>query len=70
MIDLIGYAALGLNLLSMTMKDILYLRLFSFLANVSYIIYGVMLSAMPIIVGCSIAVAIHSYHIVKIKIET
>lgn len=64
MIDLIGYIGLTMNLLSMTMKDILWLRWFSIVANSIYICYGIMLGAMPFIIGCSIAVCIHIYHLI------
>lgn len=68
-IHLIGYVGLILNLTSMAMKDVLHLRWFSLVANVVYIIYGILLSSPPFIIGCSIAVIIHSYHIFKIKSE-
>ena len=63
MIHLLGYSALTLNLFSMTRKDILYLRWLSLLANGIYIVYGILLSAPPFIIGCSIAVLIHAYHL-------
>ena len=63
MVDLIGYIGLTINLLSMTMKDILWLRWLSIVANFIYICYGVMLGAIPFIIGCSIAVCIHIYHL-------
>ena len=37
MADIIGYAALTLNLFSMTMKNVLYLRMLSICANSMYI---------------------------------
>lgn len=66
MIHILGYIGLALNLLSMTMKNILTLRALSASANFIYIIYGVLLGAPPVIIGCTIAVVIHSYHIVKL----
>ena len=67
MIHLIGYFALTLNLISMTMKDVFNLRLLSLLANVIYLLYGIFLNAPPFIIGCGIAVIIHSFHIFKLR---
>lgn len=63
MIHLIGYSALALNLVSMAMKKVFYLRIFSLVANSIYIVYGILLNAPPFIIGCSIAVLIHTYHL-------
>ncbi|MEO1257646.1 MAG: hypothetical protein AAFZ15_02580 [Bacteroidota bacterium] len=63
MIHLLGYGALVLNLTSMAMKDVIRLRLFSLIANAIYILYGILLNAPPFIIGCSIAVLIHGYHL-------
>jgi hypothetical protein len=65
MIDIVGYLGLVLNLLSMTMKEVLYLRILALLANTIYIIYGLLLQAVPFIIGCTVAVAIHAYYIHK-----
>lgn len=43
------------------------LRLISALANFIYIIYGVLINAAPIIIGCSIAVALHVYRLNRLK---
>ncbi len=67
MIHLIGYSGLALNLISMTMKNMFYLRLFALLANGIYVVYGAIINAPPFIIGCSIAVIIHVYQIVKIS---
>lgn len=63
MINLIGYIALSLNLVSMGMKEILYLRFCSLIANSIYIVYGALLHATPMIIGGSIAVIIQAYRI-------
>ena len=65
-IDALGSAALILNLLSMNMTSMLLLRWFSLTGNILFTCYGFMLSATPIVIGCSVAVAIHSYHLLKI----
>ena len=66
MVEIIGYAALTLNLISMSMKKILYLRVYSLTANAIYIVYGVLMNAPPVFIGCSIGVLLHSYYIYKI----
>lgn len=67
MIHIIGYVALGINLLSMTMKNVFSLRLLSLIANLIYLIYGVLLNAPPFIIGCGIAIIIHGFHLVKLR---
>ncbi len=67
MTHFLGYSALVLNLISMSMKNVLYLRIFSMVANAIYVIYGILLDAPPFVIGCSIAVCIHLYHIHRIK---
>lgn len=66
-IHLIGYMALALNLTSMAMKNVLYLRWLSLVANIIYLVYGIVLHAPPFIIGCGIAILIHGYHIFKLK---
>jgi hypothetical protein len=66
MIDALGFAALTLNLTSMAMKEILYLRLLSLIANAIYVVYGSLIGAVPIIVGSCIAVVLHSFNLYKI----
>lgn len=65
MIDIIGYIALIINLLSMGMSNFTRLRILAALANFIYVIYGVMIDAYPIVIGCSIAVVLHLYHLIN-----
>jgi hypothetical protein len=67
LIDCIGYGALVINLYSMSTKGEYKLRLISLIANACYILYGILISATPVIVGCSIAVFLHAYHIRRLK---
>lgn len=69
MIHMIGYAALLLNTFSMTMKNVLYLRVLSLLANLIYLFYGILFGVPPMIIGCAIAIIIHSYRIYKLQKE-
>lgn len=68
--DSIGYIALGLNLYSMSSKSEHRLRVLSVLANAIYIAYGLIISAIPIIVGCSVAVLLHLYRLYRMKPRT
>ena len=54
MINIIGYFGLIFNLLSMTMKNIIHLRLLALCGNLIYIIYGFLLNSMPFLIGCTI----------------
>jgi hypothetical protein len=67
MTNALGFLALTLNLTAMAMKDILYLRVFSLVANALYIIYGLLLGAAPIVTGSFVAVVIHSITIYRLK---
>lgn len=66
--DCIGYIALILNLYSMSSKGEYRLRIISALANLIYVGYGIMISAVPIILGCSVAVVLHVYRLSRMKI--
>ena len=69
LIDSIGYGGLVINLYSMSTKGEYKLRLISLIANIIYIVYGALISATPIIVGCTIAVFLHGYHIRRLRIK-
>ena len=69
LIDCIGYGGLIINLYSMSTKGEYKLRLISLIANVVYIVYGTLIAAPPIIVGCTIAVFLHGYHIRRLRLN-
>ncbi|KQC29459.1 hypothetical protein [Flagellimonas eckloniae] len=69
LIDSIGYGGLAINLYSMSVKGEYRLRLMSLIANIIYILYGAIISATPIIAGCTIAVFLHGYHLRRLKIK-
>lgn len=48
-VDSIGYISLVLNLYSMSSKSEYRLRIISLAANLIYVLYGLMISALPII---------------------
>lgn len=67
LIDCIGFAALAINLYSMSVKGEYKLRFISLIANIGYVIYGTLISAAPIIIGCTIAVFLHGFHLRRLK---
>ena len=66
-IDLIGYTALVFNLISMTRANVIRLRQLSVIANAIYVLYGFLIHAYPVIIGCTIAVILHTHHLIRIK---
>lgn len=69
LIDSMGYLALAINLYSMSTRGEYKLRLVSLIANIFYIVYGSLISATPVIIGCTIAVFLHAYHIRRLHIK-
>nr|WP_299341881.1 YgjV family protein [Allomuricauda sp.] len=65
--DAIGYFALLLNLYSMSARGEKRLRIISLVANCIYILYGLLIDAWPITIGCTIAVFLHAYRLYKMK---
>ncbi|WP_350288479.1 hypothetical protein [uncultured Croceitalea sp.] len=67
LIDSIGYAVLMIHLYSMGVKGEYKLRLISLIANVGYVLYGILISSTPLILGCIITVFLHGYHIKRLR---
>lgn len=65
--ETIGYIGLLLNLYSMYTKGEYKLRLYSAIANSVYIVYGMMINAYPIVIGCTIAVILHTLRLKKLN---
>ena len=68
-IDMMGYLALCINLYSMSVKGEQKLRIISAIANTCFVIYGSLIAALPIVIGSTVAVCLHSYHIIRIEKE-
>ncbi len=49
----------------MSMGNVIKLRVLSASVNAISVAYGFLISAFPIVIGCSIAVGLHSFHIYK-----
>jgi len=71
MAEYIGYSALALSLLSVNMTNMLRFRLLHLVSSWIYLVYGVMIEAMPLIIGASLFSLIHCYRLYKIfKLRT
>ena len=66
MADIIGYLALTLSLLAISMKTMLILRYIHAAAAATYVIYGVMIDAFPLMLGGALFMIIHLIHIVRL----
>ena len=51
MTDIVGYLALGLGLFAISKKNMITFRLWHIASAVCYILFGLLLSAIPIITG-------------------
>lgn len=67
MTHLIGYLALGFGLVAMGMKRMVILRIVHMLSALTYIIYGTMIDASPVIVGGSLFIVVHGYHLIRMR---
>ena len=64
--DIIGYVALALSLLAISMKTMLVLRYIHAAAAATYILYGLLIDAIPLMLGGSLFMVIHLIHITKL----
>lgn len=62
----LGYAALGASILSMNMTRMKPFRWFHLLASGLYLAYGIVIDAMPIMIGATIFMGMHIYHLRRI----
>tara|TARA_Y100001949_G_scaffold135785_1_gene117288 strand:+ start:52 stop:273 length:222 start_codon:yes stop_codon:yes gene_type:complete len=65
-IELTGYIAIAFSLLAMAQKDMVKLRVFHLLSAILYIVYGMHLSAYPIVLGAITFLIIHIWHLYKL----
>jgi len=65
LVDLIGFAALGMALIAMSKKNVIMLRRWHLAASFLYLIYGLLIMAYPIILGAVLYCSIHLYHLYK-----
>ena len=65
-VEIIGYAASIMVALSLTMKDIIKLRVLNFIGCALFTIYGVMIGAWPVTVTNGFIACVNVYFLLKI----
>ncbi|BDD09153.1 hypothetical protein FUAX_15850 [Fulvitalea axinellae] len=63
--DAVGFFALSIALFAMSNKDMIKLRRWHLLSSVLYIVYGILTSAYPVILGAVLYCGIHAWHIYR-----
>jgi Flp pilus assembly protein protease CpaA len=63
LIDIFGYCSMIVTLVSMMMKDMKKLRIINSISCAMFIIYGIYLSAFPIIILNSLVIFINVYRL-------
>jgi len=65
-VELVGFAASGLIILSILQRSILRLRLFGFVGGVTFLIYSLIIEAYPIAVVNVVGASIHAWYLRKL----
>ncbi len=68
-IEIVGYAASIMVAISLTMKDIVKLRVINLIGCVLFCIYGYVIGAMPVVVMNGFVVCVNAYFLFKIYKE-
>ncbi len=64
--EYIGYTALLISLLSVNMSNMLWFRRLHLLASCIYLVYGLLIEAMPLAIGAALFALIHCYRLYKL----
>ena len=65
MIEIFGYLSMVVVLISMTMRDILTLRIVNSIACAMFIVYGYYLNLYPVMIMNTLVIVINMYKIYK-----
>lgn len=65
-VEVIGYVASALIVASLTRTRILHLRILSLVGSVTFIVYGVLISSIPIVLTNVVILGINVFHLWKI----
>ncbi|MCU7996627.1 uroporphyrinogen decarboxylase [Shewanella glacialipiscicola] len=65
-VEIIGYFASIMVAISLTMKNIIWLRWLNFVGCTLFVIYGVFISAWPVAGMNAFVAGINIYHLIKI----
>ncbi len=63
MIELIGYLASVLIVLSFAMKSVVRLRIVSFIGCIAFVIYGSFIGAIPVVISNAIIAALNAWYL-------
>ena len=70
MVEIIGYIASAIVLISFLMKNIKKLRIINTVGCLIFIVYGVLLNfSIPIIITNAVIVGINIYFLIKMKVK-
>ena len=64
--ELVGYTASAAIVASLTMKSILRLRLIGLVGSACFLVYGVLIDAVPIVITNVVIISIHVYYLRKL----
>ncbi len=63
MIELIGYLASALIVLSFAMKSVVRLRIVSFIGCIAFVIYGSLIGAIPVVISNAIIAVLNAWYL-------
>ena len=65
MVEIMGYVASIMVAISLTMKDIVKLRILNFIGCAFFVVYGLMIGAMPVVATNMFISCVNVYFLVK-----
>ncbi|WP_277814742.1 YgjV family protein [Vibrio genomosp. F10] len=69
MVEILGYAASIMVAISLTMKDIVRLRVLNFIGCGLFTAYGLMIDSMPVVITNGFIACVNIYFLVKMQQE-
>ena len=64
---LVGYAGSALIVVSLSMTSVLKLRVLGLLGAITFLVYGLLIGAVPIVVTNVVIIGIHSYYLFRVR---
>lgn len=65
MIEVIGYCALAVSVLSISMRNMRTFRWLHLASSSLYLLYGILISALPLVIGATLFMGIHAVRLFK-----
>jgi len=69
-VEIIGYAASIMVALSLTMKDMVKLRVINFIGCTLFVTYGAIIDAWPVVAANGFIACVNIYYLRKLRRET